>query len=242
MGLIPELMMIVVEFPIVTVCVWIALNWFITSGYYSFLFYTLTGPVAMIGTLLAYLFFDSRYQDPEAPLAVPYLDWIVLNDEHIKQNWTGKKIPMREAYEWYIRGQIDFTRPLLEVFLHRFDLFRFVFTEGHLKELVWGVLGKSVFKHDAAGDAAEVQPVYNLGNDFYHSFLAEPMFYSCGVAYDSAESLEVVQARKCGICCELIDIKDGDRILDFGCGWGSWLIYCAKNHDVTCKGMTISKS
>jgi cyclopropane fatty-acyl-phospholipid synthase-like methyltransferase len=68
------------------------------------------------------------------------------------------------------------------------------------------------------------------------------MFYSCGVAYDSAESLEVAQARKCGICCELLDIKTGDRILDFGCGWGSWLIYVAKHHDVTCKGMTISQN
>jgi cyclopropane fatty-acyl-phospholipid synthase-like methyltransferase len=67
------------------------------------------------------------------------------------------------------------------------------------------------------------------------------MFYSCGVAYESSESLDVAQKRKCGICCELLQIKDGDRILDFGCGWGSWLIYCAQNFDVKCIGMTISK-
>lgn len=67
------------------------------------------------------------------------------------------------------------------------------------------------------------------------------MLYSCGVAYNSAETIHEVQKRKCGICCELLDVKDGDRILDFGCGWGSWLIYCAKNFDVTCVGMTISK-
>jgi len=66
------------------------------------------------------------------------------------------------------------------------------------------VLGKAIAKHDAAGDADEIQPVYNLGNDFYYSFLADPMFYSCGVAYDSSDSLDVAQARKCGICCELL--------------------------------------
>lgn len=107
-----------------------------------------------------------------------------------------------------------------------------IFTRGHLEEIVLGVLGKSALKHDAAGDHEEVTAVYNLGNDFYYAFLADPMFYSCGVAYDSSESLEVAQERKCGICCELLDIKDGDKILDFGCGWGSWLIYVAENFDV----------
>lgn len=116
-----------------------------------------------------------------------------------------------------------------------------VFTTGHLEEIVWGVLGKSAFKHDAAGDHEEVTAVYNLGNDFYYAFLADPMFYSCGVAYDSSESLETAQKRKCGICCELLDIKNGDTILDFGCGWGSWLIYVAEHFDnVKCTGLTIS--
>jgi len=77
-------MMIVVEFPIVTVGVWVALNWFTSSGYLWFLFCTLTGPVFLISLLLAYLFLDSRLQDSDAPLGVPYHDWIVLKEEHIK--------------------------------------------------------------------------------------------------------------------------------------------------------------
>jgi hypothetical protein len=139
---------------------------------------------------------------------------------------------MREAYEWYFLDKIDFTKPLLEVFLNRYNLFQFIFTTGHVHEIIWGVLGKSVFKHDVAGDAAEVQPVYNLGNDFYYSFLSDPMFYSCGVAYDSSDDLITAQNRKCGICCELLDMKDGERLLDFGCGWSSWVIYVAKHFDV----------
>jgi len=95
--------------------------------------------------------------------------------------------------------------------------------------------------HHAAGDKHEVTEVYNLGNDFYYDFLADPMFYSCGVAYDSAESLDTAQKRKCGICCELLDIKDGDRLLDFGCGWGSWLLYVAEHFNVECVGLTISE-
>jgi hypothetical protein len=86
---------------------------------------------------------------------------------------------------------ISFSQPLLEVFLHRYELFRFIFTTGHLHQIVYGVLYKGVALHDASGDADEIQPVYNLGNDFYYSFLSDPMFYSCGVAYESSESLDV---------------------------------------------------
>jgi len=98
---------------------------------------------------------------------------------------------MREAYEWYFTGDSDFNKPTLDIFLHRYHLFKFSLTKGHLEEIVWGVLGKSIFKHDSEGDHGEVAPVYNLGNDFYYSFLADPMFYSCGVAYESSDTLEV---------------------------------------------------
>ena len=190
-------------------------------------------------SLLVYLFVGSHRAAGETRLSAEYADWIVIKDPAL-QHWKGKKLPMREAYEWYFLDKIEFSKPTLEVFLHRYHLFRMVFTMGHLQELVWGVLGKSVMKHDAGGDAGLTTPVYDLGNDFYHAFLADPMFYSCGVAYESSDSLEVAQARKSGMGAELLQVKDGDKILDFGCGWGSWLIYCAKNFDVKCTGMTIS--
>eukprot|EP00494_Astrolonche_serrata_P022960 UN23217 len=43
------------------------------------------------------------------------------------------------------------------------------------------------------------------------------------------------------IVCERLNMKDGDHIVDFGCGWGSWLIYCAQHFDITAIGITISK-
>jgi len=67
------------------------------------------------------------------------------------------------------------------------------------------------------------------------------MFYSCGVAYSLEDSLDVAQDRKCGIVAEQINLKDGDRIVDFGCGWGSWLIYAATHFDIEGHGLTISQ-
>lgn len=37
-------------------------------------------------------------------------------------------------------------------------------------------------------------------------------------------------------------MKDGDKLLDFGCGWGSWIIYVATHFRVVCYGMTISQN
>jgi len=39
-----------------------------------------------------------------------------------------------------------------------------------------------------------------------------------------------------------MDLKEGDRLLDFGCGWSTWVIYVGKNFDIQCTGMTISTS
>ena len=239
-SVVPELLFIMMEFPVTLAFCWLFCCYMaFFNSILQFLFYFIFGPVIAVGGVIAYLYVGSRFPMVNTALEGDYTKWIEITDPELAA-YRGQKIPIREAYEWYITNKISFNKPLLEVFLHRFHLFRMVFTKGHLDEIVWGVLGKGIFKHDASGDHEEVTAVYNLGNDFYYSFLADPMFYSCGVAYESSDTLEVAQARKCGICCELLDMKDGDRILDFGCGWGSWLIYVAKNFDVKATGMTIS--
>lgn len=231
-SVVPELLLILVEFPVT-----IILGWFFVcytclfNSILGFLFYLVGVPVGTIGGIILYLYVACRFPMTSTALEGDYATWVNIESNELDA-YKGQKIPIREAYEWYIQNKISFTKPLLEVFLHRYHIFRMVFTTGHLEEIVWGVLGKGVFKHDAAGDHEEVTAVYNLGNDFYYAFLADPMFYSCGVAYDSSESLEEAQKRKCGICCELLDMKDGDTILDFGCGWGSWLIYVAEHFEV----------
>jgi len=68
------------------------------------------------------------------------------------------------------------------------------------------------------------------------------MLYSCGIAYDQSEDLKTIQDRKMAICCERLQLKDGDRLVDFGCGWGSWLIYAASHFKIDAVGITISQN
>jgi len=238
-SVVPELLLILVEFPVTIFLTWFFCCYMIYHSFLGFLFNLMFYPILFIGGVIGFLFLGARWAAGSDVLVGDYQKWIEITDDSIS-SYKGKKIPIREAYEWYMEEKLHFTQPLLEVFLHRNHLFQMVFTTGHLEEIIWGVLGKSAFKHDTAGDHEEVTAVYNLGNEFYYAFLADPMFYSCGVAYSSDETLEIAQKRKCGICCELLNMEDGDKVLDFGCGWGSWLLYVAENFNVTCTGMTIS--
>lgn len=240
MTLVPEALLVLVEYPVYITLSWLTFSWFNSSSNLSFALTFLLLPLSII-LVVVRLVIGSYYSASDIKLKSSYADWISFNDPVIEKNWKGKKLNIREAYEWYFRGKIDFGRPLLDVFLHRMELFRFVFSWGHLYEIFDGVIRKAWLNHDDGGDHGEVTPVYNLGNDYYYAFLSDPMFYSCGIAYNNEDSLEVAQKRKCGIVAEQLQLKDGDRLVDFGCGWGSWLIYVAQNFDIECIGLTISQ-
>jgi len=242
MTVVPEAILFLMEYPLGLLITWFALccSWFY-GEWINLCVVFVAMPISAIIAFVIMLLVGSRVADNKTEITPGYEDWIVIKDPAL-QSWKGKRIPIREAYEWYFLGKIDFTKSCLEMFMHRKNLFRMVFTLSHVWEFVDGVVRKAWLNHDDGGDAGEVCPVYNLGNDFYHAFLGDPMLYSCGVAYDSKEDLVTVQNRKMAICCERLQLKDGDKLVDFGCGWGSWLIYAAKHFKIDAIGITISKN
>jgi hypothetical protein len=110
--IIPELILFIMEFPFGFLSGWFILCSLIFSkNWANLLILFLVTPLSLVVTLLLYFFIGSRLQDFETKLKSEYEGWIVINDPKLK-NWEGKKISIREAYEWYFRGQIDFTRPV----------------------------------------------------------------------------------------------------------------------------------
>ncbi|MGY2258997.1 cyclopropane fatty acyl phospholipid synthase [Pseudomonas sp. SDO55104_S430] len=81
---------------------------------------------------------------------------------------------------------------------------------------------------------------YDLGNDFYASMLDGRMTYTCGYWKD-ASTLEDAQNAKLDLICRKLDLKPGMKVLDIGCGWGSFMSYAAEHYGVECVGVTISK-
>jgi len=81
---------------------------------------------------------------------------------------------------------------------------------------------------------------YDLGNDFYAAMLDKRMTYTCGYWKD-AQTLDEAQEAKLDLICRKLELKPGMRVLDIGCGWGSFMAYAAEHYGVECVGLTISK-
>ncbi len=82
---------------------------------------------------------------------------------------------------------------------------------------------------------------YDLGNDFYGKWLDESMTYSSAILSNPSEPLEDAQARKYASMCDLIGVKQGDHLLEIGCGWGGFAEHAAKTRGVRVTGLTISR-
>ena len=82
---------------------------------------------------------------------------------------------------------------------------------------------------------------YDLGNDFYKLMLDKTMTYSCAYFKDKDDTLENAQNNKYELICKKLRLKDGDRLVDIGCGWGGMLIYAAKRFDIKAVGCTLAK-
>jgi cyclopropane fatty-acyl-phospholipid synthase-like methyltransferase len=53
-------------------------------------------------------------------------------------------------------------------------------------------------------------------------------------------SLEDAQEAKRELICRKLALRDGQRVLDVGCGWGSFVIHAAERHGVSAVGITLS--
>ncbi|WP_104201928.1 cyclopropane fatty acyl phospholipid synthase [Billgrantia saliphila] len=81
---------------------------------------------------------------------------------------------------------------------------------------------------------------YDLGNDLFERMLDPTMCYSCGY-WKQAGNLHDAQLAKLELACRKLDLRPGMRVLDIGCGWGSFAEYAARRHGVAVTGITISR-
>jgi cyclopropane-fatty-acyl-phospholipid synthase len=95
-------------------------------------------------------------------------------------------------------------------------------------------------RHSKKRDAAAISHHYDVGNDFYRLVLGPSMVYSCAIWSDESRSLEEAQEEKLDLVCRKLGLQPGQRLLDVGCGWGSFALHAAERYGATVVGITIS--
>ncbi len=96
-------------------------------------------------------------------------------------------------------------------------------------------------RHSPERDRRSVRHHYDVSNEFFAMFLDESMTYSCAFFSRDGSSLEAAQRAKLELVCTKLALKKGERVLDVGCGWGSFAIHAASNHGVSVTGITLSE-
>ena len=87
----------------------------------------------------------------------------------------------------------------------------------------------------------DISKHYDLGNEFFSTWLDKTLTYSCGIFDKPGQELEKAQINKYNKLINLIKPKPGDKILEIGCGWGGFAEHLAKNYDVQLDCITISQ-
>jgi len=159
----------------------------------------------------------------------------VHNHKFYSRVLAGGSLALGESYMdgWWDSGKVD------EFIFHVLNakLQDEIVSSG----LAWNVFKANLINMQSRSRAYEVgKRHYDIGNDLYKLMLDPRMVYSCGYWKD-AENLTKAQNAKLDLICRKMGLKKGMKILDIGCGWGSFMKYASEKYGVRCIGITISK-
>lgn len=112
---------------------------------------------------------------------------------------------------------------------------------GHAKARIY-YLRSRLLNLQAPSRAFDVgEKHYDIGNDLYRAMLGDSMAYTCAY-WRNADTLDAAQNAKFDLVCRKTGLREGMRVLELGCGWGTFARYAATHYGVFVTGYTVSKA
>ena len=99
-------------------------------------------------------------------------------------------------------------------------------------------------RHSRRRNAAAIAHHYDVGNDFYRLVLGDSMTYSCAYWREPPGpdfGLADAQFAKCDLVARKLGLAAGMRVLDVGCGWGTFALHAARAYGASVVGITLSQ-
>lgn len=82
---------------------------------------------------------------------------------------------------------------------------------------------------------------YDLGNDFYATWLDSQLVYTCAYYPDPSTPLDAAQVAKLDLVCRKLQIRPGDRVIEAGCGWGALALHMAREYGARVRAFNVSR-
>ncbi len=101
---------------------------------------------------------------------------------------------------------------------------------------------RSRAQHRIEADMRQVQFHYDVSDDFYALWLDPLRVYSCAYYRRPDMTLAEAQQAKLDHICRKLMLREGERFLDIGAGWGGLLLWAAEHYGVRAQGITLSKN
>jgi cyclopropane-fatty-acyl-phospholipid synthase len=98
-----------------------------------------------------------------------------------------------------------------------------------------------IFNQQSKSRAFEIgEKHYDIGNDLYQIMLDKRLVYTCAY-WHNADNLDQAQENKLDLVCKKIGLQSGQKVLDIGCGWGSFARFAAEKYGAKVVGITVSQ-
>jgi cyclopropane-fatty-acyl-phospholipid synthase len=170
----------------------------------------------------------------------------------LKENLKWKLLvdPELEFPEAYMRGEIIIENASLKDFL--MDLIknlgrREVSTASAITKRIYQIYRYLTNFNFPGKSKKNIEHHYDIGGDrgekLYDIFLdTEHRLYSCAYWKENTKTLEEAQQNKISHIVKKLDIQDGQKILEVGCGWGGMAFEIAKQKKCEVTGISLSKN
>ena len=180
--------------------------------------------------------FDLEYWDGEIIKygeGEPEFKLIIKNFPSKKELLSDPSVALGEAY---MKGDIDIEGDIQKFFesiIRNKDSFM---NKNTVFRLASKIKAPSLMK-----SKKDIAHHYDIGNDFYSLWLDKTMSYSCGYFKNPTDTLYDAQMNKIHHILKKLNLKEGQHLLDIGCGWGYLIIEAAKLYNVKALGITLSE-
>ena len=116
------------------------------------------------------------------------------------------------------------------------------FESGIANLAIWALkLSHSCRRNNLKESLRNIHAHYDLGNEFFSTFLDDTRMYSCAIFTKPESSLHEASITKIDRICKKLNLSPADHLLEIGTGWGGFALYAAKNYGCRITSTTISQ-